>query len=112
MFRLGGRRSSLSRNGDAIMPTPKNAIVSQVPTTFERHVRDTLETLSERLREQIASCLDAAAKDLTAAAEADRARALEQGGRAARAEAERDFTERTVRLFAALDETVATLKRE
>jgi hypothetical protein len=94
------------------MPNFKSEIAPHSPTTFERHVRDTLGTLSEHLRMQISSCLDAAAKELTAAAEADRVRAIEQGGRAARAEVERDFTERTVRLFAALDETVATLKRE
>ena len=91
------------------MPKSENAPHSLM---FDQQVRDTLKTLSERLRAQISSCLDSAAQESTAAAEADHAKAAERAALAARAEAERDFTGRTVRLFAALDETVAALKRE
>jgi hypothetical protein len=119
MFKLGGRRGWLNRDGDSFrdgdssMVEQKNEDAVNPPTTtFERHVHDTLETLSEHLRVQISSYLDSAVRELTAAAEADRAQAVELGARAARAEAERDLTARTARLFTALEETLSSLKHE
>jgi ABC-type dipeptide/oligopeptide/nickel transport system ATPase subunit len=119
MFKLGGRRSRLNRDLDSFMDGDSSMVnqksedaVNPPTTTFERHVHDTLETLSEHLRVQIASYLDSAVRELTAAAEADRARAVELGAQAARAEAERDLSARTARLFAVLEETLSTLKQE
>jgi hypothetical protein len=123
MFKLGGRRSWLNRDGDSFIDGDFSMLdqkldqksedaVNPPTTTFERHVHDTLETLSEQLRVQISSYLDSAVRELTAAAEADRARAVELGARAARAEAERDLTARTARLFSALEESLSSLKQE
>ena len=97
---------------DFIMSSAKNASASRPPMTFDQRIRYTLETLSEDLRLHIAASVDSVVKELTEAAESDRASAIEHLAREARAEAEREVSLRTVRLFVALDETVTALKRE
>jgi len=99
-------------NEDFIMSSAKSASASRHSMTFDQRIRCTLEALSEDLRLRIASSVDSVVKELTLAAEAERASAIERFARDARAEAEREISVRTVRLFVALDETVTALKRE
>ena len=80
--------------------------------TFDERVHKTLNTLSENLRVHIALAMESAAKELRAAAEEALADATEQITREARAEAERENTMRLMRLFTAVDDTVAALQRE
>jgi hypothetical protein len=94
------------------MSNSKSASAPRHPMTFDQRLRNILEALSEDLRLHIASSVDSVVKELIAAAEAERASAIEHLARDARAEAEREISMRTVRLFAALDETVKALKRD
>ena len=96
---------------DFIMSSSKSASPRH-PMTFDLRIRNILEALSDDLRLHIASSVDSVVKELIAAAEAERASAIEHLARDARAEAEREISQRTVRLFAALDETVKALKRD
>src|SRR3954469_24708290 len=74
---------------------------------FDEQFRSTLETLADRLREEIATHVAKTAEELTAAVEAERSSAAAEAARESWATAEQEVSARLTSTLAAAEERAA-----